>query len=102
MLRLKGVCVCVCVCVCVWVCVVYICVEKYMYIPFSPFRNHGDLSNCRKLLQRSVNSASDEPEKVCQALLRFEREVGTLETFESALERCATQLRRVEDRRKKV
>ena len=39
---------------------------------------------------------------MCQALLGFEREVGSLETFEAALERCAAQMNRVKERREKV
>ena len=62
----------------------------------------GDIEACRKILQRAVNSASDDPEGVCQALLEFEREVGSLESYEGAMERCAAQLRRVKERREKV
>ena len=39
---------------------------------------------------------------MCQALLEFEREVGSLESYEGAMERCAAQLRRVKERREKV
>ena len=49
-----------------------------------------------------MNSASDDPEGVCRALLEFEREVGSLENYEGAMERCAAQLRRVRGRREKV
>ena len=49
-----------------------------------------------------MNSASDDPEGTCQALLEFEREVGSLESYEGAMERCAAQLRRVKERREKV
>ena len=62
----------------------------------------GDIEACRKILQRAVNSAGDDPEGVCRALLEFEREVGSLETYEGAMERCAAQLRRVKGRREKV
>ena len=81
-------------------------------------RTYGDLALCRKLLQRAVNSASDDSEKVCDELLQFEREqginivcllftrimclIGTLETFESAVKRCDSQLQRVQERREKV
>ena len=67
-----------------------------------PSRSYGDHALCRKLLQRAVNTASDDPERVCQALLGFEREVGSLETFEAALERCAAQMNRVKERREKA
>ena len=62
----------------------------------------GDVEACRKILQRAVNSASDDPEGVCQALLEFEREVGSLDSYEGAMERCVAQLRRVKERREKV
>ena len=65
-------------------------------------RNYGDTELCRKLLQRAVNSASDDPERVCEALLQFEREEGDLASYEAALERCAAQMRRVGERREKV
>ena len=35
-----------------------------------------DIKKCRKILQRAVQSASDNPEMVIQALLSFEREEG--------------------------
>ena len=70
------------------------------HIPTS--RRYGDEAACRKLLQRSVNSASDDPECVCEALMQFEREVGTLESFELAQERCRAQIKRVGERREKV
>ena len=49
-----------------------------------------------------MNSASDDPEGVCQALLEFEREVVSLESYEGVMERYAAQLRRVKERREKV
>ncbi len=54
------------------------------------------------MLQRAANSASDDPELVCQALLQFERESGDLASFEGALGRCEAQLGRVKERREKV
>ena len=49
-----------------------------------------------------INSASDDPESVCEAMLQFEREHGTLETFEAALDKCSAQLKRVRERREIV
>ena len=46
-----------------------------------------------------INSASDDPEKVCEAMLQFEREHGSLETFEAALDKCSAQLKRIGERR---
>ncbi|XP_064398817.1 squamous cell carcinoma antigen recognized by T-cells 3-like isoform X3 [Halichondria panicea] len=65
-------------------------------------RSHGDTASCRKVLQRASNSASDDPEMVCEALLQFERESGDLESFEGALVRCEAQLDRVRARREKA
>ena len=70
-------------------------------LPSAP-RSHGDTASCRKVLQRASNSASDDPEMVCEALLQFERESGDLESFEGALVRCEAQLDRVRARREKV
>ena len=39
-------------------------------------RMYGNEASCRKVLQKAVNSASDDPEKVCNTLIRFEREQG--------------------------
>ena len=39
-------------------------------------RSCRDIKKCRKILQRAVQSASDNPEMVIQALLSFEREEG--------------------------
>lgn len=50
----------------------------------------------------AINSASDEPESVCDAMLQFEREQGTLDSFEMAMEKCAAQLKRVRERREMV
>ncbi|XP_067033706.1 squamous cell carcinoma antigen recognized by T-cells 3-like isoform X1 [Acropora muricata] len=61
-----------------------------------------DIKKCRKILQRAVQSASDNPEMVIQALLSFEREEGTLEDWDAAFSRCRVQLLRVNERRQKV
>jgi hypothetical protein len=59
-------------------------------------------NDCRKVFQMAINSASDDPEAVCEAFLQFEREHGSLETFEAALEKCSAQLKRVRERKEKV
>lgn len=65
-------------------------------------RSCRDIKKCRKVLQRAVQSASDNPEMVIQALLSFEREEGTLEDWDAAFSRCRVQLLRVNERRQKV
>ena len=62
----------------------------------------GELESCRKLICRAVNAASDSPEQVCEALLQFEREEGTVQSYEEALERCASQMARVLERRERA
>ncbi len=48
---------------------------SFLYI-FYLFRLYGELSLCRKVLLMGVNSASDDPERMCHELLQFEREQG--------------------------
>ena len=40
------------------------------------FRRFGDEKHCRKIFQRALNSVTDYPEKVVEALLNFERLEG--------------------------
>ena len=65
-------------------------------------REIGHYEECRKVFQMAINSASDDPESVCKAVLQFERERGSLDTFETALEKCSAQLKRVRERREVV
>jgi hypothetical protein len=65
-------------------------------------RSFGDLGKCRKLYHMSVNSVSDDPERVCDGLIQFEREQGTLETLQNAMVKCSSQLERIEERKKKA
>ena len=66
------------------------------------FRDMEHYDECRKVFQMGINSASDDPERVCEAMLQFEREHGSLETFEAALDKCSAQLKRVRERREIV
>ena len=72
--------------------------KSFKHIP----RELGHYDECRKVFQMAINSASDDPESVCEAMLQFERERGSLETFETALEKCSAQLKRVKERREIV
>lgn len=65
-------------------------------------RSCRDVKKCRKVLQRAVQSASDNPEIVVQALLSFEREEGTLGDWDAAFSKCRVQLLRVNERRQKA
>ena len=49
---------------------------SYVFNYLVPTRSVRDIKKCRKILQRAVQSASDNPEMVIQALLSFEREEG--------------------------
>lgn len=49
---------------------------SYIFGCLVPIRSVRDIKKCRKILQRAVQSASDNPEMVIQALLSFEREEG--------------------------
>ena len=49
---------------------------SYIFGYLVPTRSVRDIKKCRKILQRAVQSASDNPEMVIQALLSFEREEG--------------------------
>lgn len=46
---------------------------------FTSNRMYGEVALCRKVLLLGVNSASDDPETMCQELLQFEREEGNNE-----------------------
>lgn len=49
-----------------------------------------------------MNSVTDDPGRVCEEFLQFEREGGTLETYEAALTRTAAQMERIKERKDKV
>ncbi|XP_070573008.1 squamous cell carcinoma antigen recognized by T-cells 3-like [Ptychodera flava] len=65
-------------------------------------RAFGDIKHSRKVLIKAVQSSSDWPESVCEALLTLEREEGTLEQYEAAVSRVESQMNRVNERRVKA
>ncbi|XP_078586646.1 spliceosome associated factor 3, U4/U6 recycling protein-like isoform X1 [Branchiostoma floridae x Branchiostoma japonicum] len=76
--------------------------EAQMWLEYAELeRSYGDVERSRKVLQKAVSKASDWPESVCEALINFEREEGTLETYDNAVARCEAQLKRVQERRAK-
>ncbi|KAI8499732.1 Squamous cell carcinoma antigen recognized by T-cells 3 [Branchiostoma belcheri] len=76
--------------------------EAQMWLEYADLeRSFGDVERSRKVLQKAVSKASDWPESVCEALINFEREEGTLETYDNAVARCEAQLKRVQERRAK-
>ncbi|VDM95406.1 unnamed protein product [Thelazia callipaeda] len=64
-------------------------------------RFFGTLNNARKLLYRAINSASDHPFTVFEALIQFEREVGTIEELDIALAKVNSQAVRISSRGEK-
>ncbi|XP_028681170.2 squamous cell carcinoma antigen recognized by T-cells 3 [Erpetoichthys calabaricus] len=65
-------------------------------------RSHGDVQHCRKALHRAVQFTSDYPEHVCEVLLAFERVEGTLEDWDTAIQKMEVKLNRVNEQRAKV
>ncbi|XP_069850755.1 squamous cell carcinoma antigen recognized by T-cells 3 isoform X1 [Dipodomys merriami] len=65
-------------------------------------RAHGDTQHCRKALHRAVQCTSDYPEHVCDVLLTMERTEGTLEDWDTAVQKTETRLARVTEQRMKA
>ncbi|XP_043924344.1 squamous cell carcinoma antigen recognized by T-cells 3 isoform X2 [Protopterus annectens] len=65
-------------------------------------RAHGDAQHCRKALHRAVQCTSDYPEHVCEVLLNFERIEGTLEDWDTAVQKTETRLSRINEQRTKA
>lgn len=62
-------------------------------------RAYGDPSHCRRILHRAVQSCSDYPEHVCEVLLTFERVEGSLEDWDTAVQKTESKLTRVTEQR---
>ncbi|KAM4577241.1 squamous cell carcinoma antigen recognized by T-cells 3 isoform 2-T2 [Odontesthes bonariensis] len=65
-------------------------------------RSYGDSTHCRKALHRAVQCTSDYPEHVCEVLLTFERVEGSLEDWDTAVQKTETRLNRVNEQRAKA
>nr|XP_045221805.1 squamous cell carcinoma antigen recognized by T-cells 3 isoform X3 [Macaca fascicularis] len=65
-------------------------------------RAHGDTQHCRKALHRAVQCTSDYPEHVCEVLLTMERTEGSLEDWDTAVQKTETRLARVNEQRMKA
>uniref|UniRef100_H3AFF2 Spliceosome associated factor 3, U4/U6 recycling protein n=1 Tax=Latimeria chalumnae TaxID=7897 RepID=H3AFF2_LATCH len=76
-----------------WVKDVKISTNKRVFILFHRFR---------KALVRAVQCTSDYPEHVCEVLLTFERVEGTLEDWDTAVQKTEARLARVNDQRAKA
>ncbi|VIO94605.1 conserved hypothetical protein,hypothetical protein [Brugia malayi] len=64
-------------------------------------RFFGDVNNARKLLYKAINSASDHPYTVFDALIQFEREVGSIDDLDKALQKVNAQVSRISSRPQK-
>lgn len=71
---------------------------EYFYLE----RSFGDHKHCRKILQRALNSVTDWPDYIVEAYVNFEREEGTLEQYEQAIEKCDLQMARLNERKAKA
>ncbi|XP_054904958.1 squamous cell carcinoma antigen recognized by T-cells 3 [Poeciliopsis prolifica] len=65
-------------------------------------RAYGDMTHCRKALHRAVQCTSDYPEHVCEVLLTFERVEGTLDDWDTAVQKTETRLNRINEQRAKA
>uniref|UniRef100_A0A1I7WEZ9 Pre-mRNA-splicing factor 18 n=1 Tax=Heterorhabditis bacteriophora TaxID=37862 RepID=A0A1I7WEZ9_HETBA len=54
-------------------------------------RQFGDVQIARKLLYKALNSVSDHPNIIFEYIIQFEREEGTLEQLDKALEKVNAQ-----------
>lgn len=60
-------------------------------------RRFGNIDNTRRLFYIAVNSVTDKPHEIFSAFIQFEREEGTLEELDKALEKVNSQARRVQN-----
>lgn len=58
-------------------------------------RRFGNVENTRRLFYMAVNSVTDKPHDIFNAFIQFEREEGTLEELDKALEKVNLQARRL-------
>lgn len=65
-------------------------------------RQYGDVEHSRKLLYKSLNSASDFPEYIFAALIQFESEEGSLDDYDKACLRIEQQRMRINARKPKA
>ncbi|XP_046840830.1 squamous cell carcinoma antigen recognized by T-cells 3-like [Xenia sp. Carnegie-2017] len=58
-------------------------------------RQVQDNIGCRKLFNRAIQTSNDEPEKLCELYLKFEKEEGSLSDLDVAVNKCSERLKRV-------
>uniref|UniRef100_A0A8C8A457 Spliceosome associated factor 3, U4/U6 recycling protein n=1 Tax=Oryzias sinensis TaxID=183150 RepID=A0A8C8A457_9TELE len=65
-------------------------------------RSYGDSVHCRKALHRAVQCTTDYPEHVCDVLLTFERVEGSLEDWDTAVQKTESRMNRINEQRAKA
>ncbi|XP_057295311.1 squamous cell carcinoma antigen recognized by T-cells 3-like isoform X2 [Hydractinia symbiolongicarpus] len=61
----------------------------------------SDVVTVRRVFQRAVQISFDQPESICEAFIKFERQYGTLEEVDDAQQKVDTQLERIKEKKKK-
>ncbi|VDN55403.1 unnamed protein product [Dracunculus medinensis] len=61
-------------------------------------RVFGDVAFARKLFYKAINSVNDHPYQVFEAMLQFEREEGSLEELDLAVDKVDAQIARISSR----
>ncbi|XP_028400531.1 squamous cell carcinoma antigen recognized by T-cells 3-like isoform X2 [Dendronephthya gigantea] len=58
-------------------------------------RQVNDNVGCRKVFIRAIQTSNDKPELLCELFQKFEKDEGSLEDLDSAMNKCSTRLKRV-------
>ncbi|XP_054717886.1 squamous cell carcinoma antigen recognized by T-cells 3-like [Uloborus diversus] len=76
--------------------------KAQVWLEFVNFEKlYGDATNYRKVLFQALACVSDWHETFVDLILTYEREEGTLETFEKALLKCETLMQHLNEKRMK-
>ncbi|KAG8190656.1 hypothetical protein JTE90_001265 [Oedothorax gibbosus] len=76
--------------------------EARFWLDFAHFeRLHGDSAHYRKTVEKALSCVIDYPETFVDLLITFEREEGTLESFEKSFDKCETQMKIINEKRQK-
>eukprot|EP00794_Sanderia_malayensis_P014299 gene14299-15787_t len=71
--------------------------DTHMWLEYTHFlRLHGDVLACRRAFQRAVQTTVDDPRRLCEAFVNFERIEGNFTQLESAIERSKNQIARID------
>ncbi|KAL0271899.1 UNVERIFIED_CONTAM: hypothetical protein PYX00_005061 [Menopon gallinae] len=64
-------------------------------------RTFGDSKHLRRLYGRALQKTNDFPEKIAKSWLNYERDEGTLESYETCLEKIKFRLQQVKEQRER-